>query len=428
MLTEITEKINTILWGEFTILLIVICGIYHTVKSGFVQFRLPRLISSAGKGENRLKAVTSALAASMGTGNITGCAAAIAAGGPGAVFWMWASAFSGMALAYSENKIGAEYAARYKNAVKGPMLYIEKAMGSPLPAKIYAAGCLCAAFAMGCISQSKAFADALCAETNIPPAVIAAVLGIITAAVIFSSKRASDGIMSAAEKIVPFMGIVYAAGCIALLIVTKADISAAFAEIFACAFTPEAAAGGAVGITVKKAVSVGLRRGVFSNEAGMGSSVLVHSDADFGTPEAAGAWAALEVFLDTIVCCTLTALTVLTSDSRIMRGSYEITGIFSEGLGSLGDIISCASICMFAWAAVLGWCCYGEKCLAYLTPGKRAGNIYRLMFCIAAAAGGMISEELVIGLADLFNALIMFPNLLAVTLITAGRLSLLPPH
>lgn len=418
MIFEALSRISSLMWGEFTIILIVLCGIYHTVKSGSIQLKLPSVIGKSG-GKNRMKAVTSALAASMGTGNITGCAAAIAAGGAGAVFWMWASAFTGMALAYSENRIGAEFAGRFPGLKKGPMLYIEKGLGSPALAKIYAAGCLCAAFSMGCLSQSEAFADALSSRTGAPPLLFSVLLAGATAAVLFSSKKAADGVMNAAEKIVPVMGIIYAVGCISLLVVTKADIAGAFSEIFVCAFTPKAAAGGAVGITVKKAVTVGLRRGVFSNEAGMGSSVLVHSDADFGSPESAGAWAAFEVFLDTIVCCTLTALTVICSESFRHGGTYNITEIFSDGLGSIGGFISCVSVCMFAWAAVLGWCCYGEKCLDYLDLNRRNGIGYKVLFCTAAALGGVISSEAALDAADLFNVFIMFPNLAAITVITA---------
>lgn len=418
MLSETLGRISALMWGKFTIILIVSCGVYHTVKSGFIQLKLPSLIRGQG-GKNRMKAVTSALAASMGTGNITGCAAAIAAGGAGAVFWMWASAFAGMALAYSENRIGAEFAAKYPHLPKGPMLYIEKGLEIRPLAKIYAAGCLCAAFAMGCMSQSRAFSESLGAQTGVPVWGASLLLGAITAAVVFSSKKAADGIMNAAERIVPVMGIVYAVGCVALLTVTKADVAGAFGEIFSCAFTAKAAAGGAAGIAVKQAVTVGLRRGVFSNEAGMGSSVLVHSDADFGSPGSAGAWAALEVFLDTMVCCTLTALAVLTSGGYGQGGELEITGIFSQGLGSFGGILCCASVCMFAWAAVLGWCCYGEKCLDYLAPDRKSGIGYKLLFCAAAVCGGFISSEAALNAADLFNVFIMFPNLAAITVIAA---------
>lgn len=410
------EKINSVLWGDFTLLLIFLCGIYHTARNGFIQFRLHSAIGSGNGGKNRMKAVTSALAASMGTGNITGCAAAIAAGGAGSVFWMWLSAFFGMALAYAENVTGAHFAEKYRSPAS-PALYIEKGLGSKLLARLYCIGCLGCAFAMGCSSQSGALCSAVCSQTGTNAIIPAAAVTLLTALVIFSSERASEGIMKVTEKAVPVMGIAYGGGCIALLVLTRADISGAFGDIFSSAFTPQAALGGAAGITVKKAVSVGLRRGVFSNEAGMGSSVLVHSEADFGSPEAAGAWAALEVFLDTIVCCTLTALAVLTSD-LYKCGEFGITEIFSHGLGNAGGIFTCASICMFAWASMLGWCCCGEKSLSSLTKSRSAAFIYKLLFCAAALTGGILPQDTVMGFADLCNAFVLIPNIIAVTVIS----------
>ena len=328
-MNTLIETANSVLWGRFTVALILCCGIYHTVKSGFIQLKLPKhLFSSDGK--NRLGAVTSALAASLGTGNITGCAAAIAAGGAGAVFWMWLSALGGMALAYSENRIGAEFGEKYPKSARGPMLYIEKGMGAKWPAATYAVCCLGAAIFMGSMSQSGALSDALSAQTPLPRYICSLAAAVVTAAVLFSSDRAAEGVMKFSARIVPVMGLLYVGGCIGLLIISKCDVSGAFADIFSQAFSLKAAAGGAAGITVKKAVSVGLRRGIFSNEAGMGSSVLVHSEADFGEPQSAGAWAAFEVFLDTIVCCTLTALVIICCKTN------DITAAFSCGFGRWG--------------------------------------------------------------------------------------------
>ncbi len=421
------EKISSLIWGRFTIILILICALYHTVKSGFIQLRLPFVLLKGNKGRSkdsagrsRLKAVTSALAASMGTGNITGCAAAIAAGGAGAVFWMWVSAVLGMALSFSENRLGALYAERFPKSVKGPMLYMEKGLGSSKLAVIYAAGCLCTALCMGCMSQSWAFADALSAETGLSKAIAGVVIAAVTAAVIFSSGEASQGVMNITEKIVPIMGILYAGGCIFYLICEDCNIWTALGEICRCAFTPEAAAGGAAGITVKTAVSIGLRRGVFSNEAGMGSSVLVHGDAGFPSPDIAGAWAAFEVFLDTIVCCTLTALVIITSDLYKL-GCCDLTLIFTDSLGFAGGAFVAVCVCLFAWAAILGWCCYGEKCLLYLIKNRHAGiksklsKFYRILFCAAALAGALITSQAVFGISDIFNAFVLLPNLLAIT-------------
>lgn len=409
-MNTLIETANSLLWGRFTVALILCCGIYHTVKSGFIQLKLPKQLFSSG-GKNRLGAVTSALAASLGTGNITGCAAAIAAGGAGAVFWMWLSALGGMALAYSENRIGAEFGEKYPKSARGPMLYIEKGMGAKWLAATYAVCCLGAAIFMGSMSQSGALSDALSAQTPLPRYICSLAAAVVTAAVLFSSDRAAEGVMKFSARIVPVMGLLYAGGCIGLLIISKCDVSGAFADIFSQAFSLKAAAGGAAGITVKKAVSVGLRRGIFSNEAGMGSSVLVHSEADFGEPQSAGAWAAFEVFLDTIVCCTLTALVIICSKTN------DITAAFSYGFGRWGGGFVCLCICMFALASVLGWSCYGEKCLCYIT-GKHCGKWCRLVFCLACAAGGFIATESVFGISDLFNCLLMIINLPVITVLT----------
>lgn len=422
------EKISQTLWGGFTIGLILLCGLYFTVKNGFVQLRLPLLLSGKASGKNRLKAVTAALAASMGTGNITGCGAAIAAGGAGAVLWMWVSAFLGMAVSFTENRLGAEYALKYPGLPKGPMLYMEKGLGSKTLGKVYALCCLGVAFAMGCMSQSRAFAESISecfgdmtsggsADSFAPQLFGGLLIALLTGAVIFSSKSVGERVMSVTEKIVPVMGLLYAGGCIVLIARSQSGVGTAFREIIACGFTPRAAAGGAVGITVKKAVSVGLRRGVFSNEAGMGSSVLVHCDADFGSPEKAGAWAAFEVFLDTIVCCTLTALAVLTSPLYRSKGVCGVTEIFGDSLGKGGEFFACLCICAFAWAAVIGWCLYGEKCLKYLFPHSK-GKIYRIAFCISAAAGGILNTGAALGIADIFNWCAMLPNLIVITVLT----------
>ncbi|MGN1105079.1 MAG: alanine/glycine:cation symporter family protein [Huintestinicola sp.] len=403
------ERINAILWGPFTIGTILLCGIYHTYKSGFIQLRLRKHLGG-NKGSGR--AVMSALAASMGTGNITGCAAAIIMGGAGAIFWMWISALLGMALAYSENRLGGEYSEKYPHKPKGPMLYIEKGLGSKGLAVIYASACLCAALVMGCMSQTAALSEAVGEQGIMPKWTAGLISTAIAAFVIFSSEKASDAAMNAAEKLVPVMGVLYAGGCIALIILTGRSLSDIFREIFTEAFTFRAAAGGGVGSAISKAVSVGLRRGIFSNEAGMGSSVLVHSNGGFSSPESMGAWAAFEVFLDTIVCCTLTALALLSS------GKETLAQAFTLCFGRLGGIFVCICICLFAMAAVLGWCCYGEKCLEYLSQGKRSFVLYKIIFCLCGAVSGLFSLNFLFGLSDIINVFLIFPNIIAITYLT----------
>ena len=403
------ELINSILWGRFTIALILICGIYHTVKSGFVQLRFAKHLKCAGR--SGFRSVMSSLAASMGTGNITGCSAAIAAGGAGAVFWMWISAFTGMALAYRENRLGGEYAEKYRDPSKGPMLYIEKGTGSKKLALVYAAACLAAALAMGCMSQTSAMAEAA-ENINIPPLAVSVIAAIAAGAVIFSSKKAAVSAMNAAEKLVPLMGLLYVSGCTALIIMSGSSLTELLGRIISEAFTFEAASGGILGTGVSKAVSIGLRRGIFSNEAGMGSSVLVHTEGKFGSPEEMGCWAAFEVFLDTIVCCTLTALAIMST------GKETLSKAFSLYFGEYGGGFVFLCVCLFAWAAVLGWCCYGEKCLDYLTNGRKSTVPYKVIFCLCAAFAGLFPSELLFGLSDIINVFLILPNLLAITILT----------
>ncbi|MCI7766627.1 MAG: amino acid carrier protein [Oscillospiraceae bacterium] len=390
--------------------MILICGIFHTFRSGFIQLRFPRLLGG-GKG-SRSRAVMSALAASMGTGNITGCAAAISAGGAGAVFWMWISALLGMALAYSENRIGGDYNKRYPEKIKGPMLYIEKGLGSKGLAMLYAAACLCAALIMGCMSQTAAMSEAVCEQGILSPEAVGIIAAAAAGLVIFSSEKAADAAMNTAEKLVPAMGLLYAGGCIFLIILTGCSLKEMFGQIISDAFSFRAAAGGLFGASVSRAVSVGLRRGIFSNEAGMGSSVLVHSDGGFDSPESMGAWAAFEVFLDTIICCTLTALVLLAS------GKETISAAFVLCFGKSGGVFICLCVSLFAWAAMLGWCCYGEKALDFLFPNKRSSIPYKIIFCFCAAIAGNISTAFLFGLSDIINVFLIFPNLIAVTLIS----------
>ncbi|MGN0641873.1 MAG: alanine/glycine:cation symporter family protein [Huintestinicola sp.] len=422
---NIISEINRIIWGNASAALIFLCGIYITVKTGFIQLRFFGKLRGKSSRRSCLRAVTAALAASLGTGNITGCAAAIAVGGPGAVFWMWASAFTGMAVSYAENYLGVLFRRRYpKEHSFGPMLYMEKSgkkAGSVI-ALIYAFGCCTVSFFMGNMTQSGAFADA--ASSNRKSRLfIAVILTILTAAVLFSGKKGSAAVMSVTERAVPVMGIFYLGGAVVLLIITHADVIAAFRLIMTSAFDIRAAAGGLLGQTI----STGLRRGVFSNEAGMGSSVIVHSHAGFGSAEQSGAWGCFEVFLDTIVCCTLTALVMICGGYSESCDSFAaVRSAFSAGFGSFGGIFVTISVCLFAYAAVLGWSCCGEGCAEYIARRLRLNErtvsvIYRLCYCAAVFGGAMISVSTSMELADLFNCFVMIPNLFTVLLYFAVK-------
>lgn len=400
---SVIDKINSVLWGNYTVALVLIAGVFHAVRTVIPSVGRLRADKSVGGGK---RSVATALAASMGTGNITGCAAAVMMGGAGAVFWMWAAAVPGMALAFAENRIGTTMADRYGNRQKGPLLYIEKAL-SHGAAGVYGVCCVCAAICMGCMSQSGAMCQAIGEELELPLWVIALIPALLTAAAIFSGRDAS----AVTERLVPVMGLLYGAGCTAVLIIGGADVPSAFSRIAADAFSFRAVSGGMTGT----AISIGLRRGIFSNEAGMGSSVLVHCDADFGTAERSGMWAAFEVFLDTMVCCTLTALVVVSYNSDTVGAAFEYV------LGKFGGVFLCICICLFAWAAMLGWCCYGERSIAALGGGVRAGRIYRTVYTAAAFVGGIIPLGAVFGLCDIINFAMLFINLTAITVIVLNN-------
>lgn len=410
---EVLDKINSVIWGSFTVILILVIGIYFTVKSRFIQFTFIKKLSLKKQGS--IGAVTAALAASLGTGNITGCAAAIAVGGIGAIFWMWVSAFFGMAIAYAENHVGISCIQKYGGS--GPMSYMENMIGSKVLTVIYAIGCGATALFVGSATQANAFVTAVSPYFNISSLLAALILAAITAVILLSGSNAVSAVMSLTEKIVPFMGVLYMGGAAAVIAFTHCNVLDALGNIIRDAFSSSAVSGG----MLSSAISIGLRRGVFSNEAGMGSSVMVYSCGGMTSAETAGAWGSFEVFLDTIICCTVTALAV------IAVGETDITYVFSSAFSAvgaeiIGRVIITASICLFAYASILGWFCYGQICVDYLTDsfivGKKAKGIvtkvFPTVYTLFIIIGGMTTQETALAVADICNAFVMFPNLLSV--------------
>jgi AGCS family alanine or glycine:cation symporter len=417
------EKLNSILWGYGTIFLILGTGIFFTIKLRFLQFRSPiyilkKTLFSKEKpdktgGVSRFQALSTALAASMGTGNIVGVAAAIAVGGPGAVFWMWVSALFGMATAYSENFLGVLYKNKSKIGEKsaGAMLYLEKGLGVKPLAIFYAVAAIAASFGIGNMSQSAAISDTLY-SFGITPILSGAVTAILAAAVVFGGARR---VAKAAEKIIPAISLFYIIGALIVIVIFWKNIPSVVFDIFSGAFGIKAAAGGFSGVIIKKAVTIGLQRGIFSNEAGMGSSVLVHTETDCADPETMGLWAVLEVFIDTIICCTVTAFVILLTKTPIEGTTTAVvTAAFAKGLGSFAKIFISASIIAFAFATVLGWSFYGEKCVQYLSSKKSSLTLYRTMYIIFIIVGAVVSTGLVWEISDTLNALMLLPNLVGI--------------
>ena len=404
------EKAAEFVWGPALLVLLLGAGAYFTVGSGFFPLRKIGFVlrlTVAGlfkkRDKSAFEAMATALGATVGTGNIVGVAAAIAIGGPGAVFWMWVGAFLGMMLKFAE----ASLAVKFRKEGDGALIYIEKAFGTKKVAALWAALCVLASFGGGSMVQTNA-AAAVCREAfGLPEIFIGGAVALLTAAVLFKGAKA---VTKTSSLLVPLMAAFYIIGCGELLFICRENIPEAFASIFEGAFRPISAGGGAAGLFLSGALRTGLAKGTFTHEAGMGSASLAHAESREENPAVQGCWGIVEVFTDTILVCTLTALVILSS------GIAEVTEnstseIFGKYLGKAGICFLAISMFLFALAAVIGWAFYGEKALSFIAKSKKAVIIYRVLFCLCAAAGSAMSLPLVWNLSDVFNGLMVFPNL-----------------
>lgn len=422
---NILNEINNLLWGFGTVLLVFGAGVFFTVKiKGFNFIHIVYIFKSTlfakrtdknnkKGGISQFQALSTALAASMGTGNIVGVAAAISIGGAGAIFWMWVSAFFGTALAFAENVLGV----RYKNKEgTAPMSYISNAFGRPVFGIIYAAVCAAASFGIGNMTQTNAI-SAAAGEIGIPPIIAGGIAAICCGTIIF---RGAKKVAETAEKIIPAISVLYFLAAIAVIIIFGRNLLPALKSIVTSAMGFGQIAGGFCGTAVKKAVSHGLRRGIFSNEAGMGSSVLVHTETDCKEPVQMGMWAVAEVIIDTIICCTLTALVILVTgaeDSGKSGLAMAAEG-FRLGLGKYSADFVAVSAIIFAFCTLLGWYFYGEKCLTFITENKKTLFAFRMLYTAAAFVGAVSRLELVWGAADVMNWVMLVINLFAVILLS----------
>lgn len=421
---NILDNINNLLWGFGTALLVFGTGIYFTVRiKGFnflhiihifksTLFRRTEKSSRKSGGISQFQALSTALAASMGTGNIVGVAAAISIGGAGAVFWMWVSALFGTAIAFAENVLGVKYKSVF---CPSPMSYISKALGTPFFGFLYAAVCAAASFGIGNMTQTNAIAAAA-SEIGVPTVLAGIAAALLCGTVIF---RGAKGVARTAEKIIPIISVLYFIAAIAVIIIFAEDIPAVLKQIFTSAIGLSQIAGGFCGAAVKNAVSNGLRRGIFSNEAGMGSSVLVHTETDCREPVQMGMWAVAEVVIDTVICCTLTAFVILLTgaDKCGLKGLSAAAEGFRRGLGEYAAVFTALAAIIFAFCTLLGWYFYGEKCLVFITRRRSALFIFRILYTVSAFLGAVLRLELVWGAADVLNWLMLAINLTAVTLL-----------
>ncbi len=373
-------------------------------------------ILGSGKGKageiSPFQALTTALAATVGTGNIAGVATAIFLGGPGAIFWMWVSAFLGMATKYSEIVLAVFYRTKVKEGMAGgPMYFLERGLKLPLLALLFALFGALAAFGIGNMVQANSVADAVRATFGLPPLFTGLSMALLGGLVILGGIRRIAVVTSA---LIPAMALFYLAGAFLILFTFRAEIPAAFGTVFSAAFQGHAAAGGLAGAGVLAAWRFGIARGIFTNEAGLGSASIAHAVARTSHPVRQGMWGMLEVFIDTHVICTVTALVLLVTGAAFsgLEGAAMTVEAYSRGLpGATGQYIIAVSLVFFAFSTLLSWSYYGEKCFEYLLGG-RGGKTYRLLWVLLIPVGAVGGLRAVWALADILNGLMALPNLI----------------
>lgn len=411
------------------VFLLVGAGLWLSLVTGFLPLRRPGLVLRAtlgsffrrrGRQEDGIspfQAVSTALAGTLGTGNIAGVATAIVAGGPGAVFWMWCSALLGMATKYAEVLLAVEYRSRDREGRwhGGPMEYLARGLGMPWLAGVFCLFCALASFGIGNAAQVGAVAQTMAQDFGLPPLLTGCAMALLAGLVMMGGLRR---IGAFAAAFVPLMAFLYLGAGTLVLVKNAAAVPGALSLILRCAFTPQAAAGGAAGYTVRRAVHFGVARGVFTNEAGLGSAPIAHAGAAARSPAEQGCWGILEVFVDTILMCGFTALVIL-SGGDLWRsgldGAALTSAVFSAALGPLGGRVVSLSILLFAFSTVLGWGYYGERAVSWLTgESRRAVTLYRLCYLLVMVLAAPARLTLVWSLSDLLNGAMMVPNLIGV--------------
>ena len=428
-MTELLGTISGFVWGLPTIILLVGTGILITLMMKFIQFRhfiyAWKLIS--GKYDNpedegevtHFQALSTALSATIGTGNIAGVGTAVAIGGPGAVFWMWVTAVFGMGLKYAECLLSLNFRTIHKDGTTGggPMYYLEYGLKQKWLGIAFAIFAAISAFGIGNMVQANSVAEPLLDTFGIPKVVTGMIIALLCFAVIVGGVKR---IGAFASKIVPAMAFFYVVGAL-LMIITHIDkVPTAFAVIFSDAFSGTAATGGFVGAGVAQAIRFGVARGVFSNEAGLGSAPIAHGAAQTKEPVREGLVAMLGPFIDTLVICTMTALVIILTGAFTMKGAdgSGLTGAvltktaFKTGMPFAGgEYIVTIGIIFFAFSTIIGWSYYGDRCIDYLF-GQKMVLPYRIIYCLIIPVGATIKLSTVWTVSDIFNALMAWPNLI----------------
>lgn len=417
-LLEMLRTISSFIWGPPLLILIAGTGIYFSVLIGFLQIRLlPYSLKLAfskkqdqhAEGDiSHFQALMTALAATVGTGNIVGVATAVLLGGPGALFWMWISAFFGMATKYAEAVLAVKYRVQDADGEMsgGPMYYLERGLNQKWLGVLFALFGAGAAFGIGNLVQANSVAGVVHSTFHVPAWLTGLILTVFTALVLLGGIQS---IGRAAAFFVPVMAAFYVIAGLIVIAMNIADVPAALGLVFKDAFTGEAAAGGAVGAVIR----YGVARGVFSNEAGLGSASIAAAAAKTDLPARQALVSMTQVFIDTIVICSITGLTIILAgqyDSGL-KGSELTTAAFSEFLGSAGAYIVAIGLVFFASSTIIGWSYYGEKCFSYLFS-KKTVRYYRIAFVLTVFLGAVTSLETVWTFADMMNGLMALPNLI----------------
>lgn len=447
MITNANSAVNSFVWGIPMLVLLVGTGILMTVLTKFFQLshighwwkntiggifhdkHITKHTEKEDQSISQFQSLCTALAATIGTGNIVGVASALISGGPGAIFWMWVVAFFGMMTNYSENVLGIYY--RRKNErdewCGGAMYYLKDGLGSykgfkqvgAVLAVLFSIFCVMASFGIGNMSQINSISGNMKSAFGIPAYITGIALLILAALVIVGGLKR---IASVTEKLVPFMAILYVLGALVIFFMNIDQCGAIFSAIFKGAFGLRAVGGGIVGSGVKMALTWGMKRGVFSNEAGLGSSVMVHSSSNVREPVRQGMWGIFEVFADTMIVCTLTAFAVLSSGLVDLEtgavlssseGSALVGEAFATKFGGIGPMFIAIAILLFAFSTVLGWSHYGSKAWEYLF-GTKSMMVYKVVFVLMIYVGATMNLSLAWDLSDTFNGLMAIPNLIGV--------------
>ena len=425
---ELLKALDAFVWGPPLLILLVGTGIYLTIRLGLLQVaRLPKafqLIFTKDKGHGDVSsfaALCTALAATVGTGNIIGVATAIKVGGPGALFWMWMAAFFGMATKYAEGLLAIKYRTKDANGAVagGPMHYILLGMGEkwrPLAIFFALAGVLVALLGIGTFTQVNSITESIQNTAQVNPAITALILSIFVGIAVFGGLKSISKVSTA---VVPFMAIVYILGTLTVILFNIEKVPATLALIFTSAFSPVAAVGGFAGASIRMAIQNGVARGVFSNESGLGSAPIAAAAAKTNEPVEQGLISMTGTFIDTLIICTLTGLTILVTGvwSGDLNGVVLTQSAFSTVFSHFGPALLTIFLVLFAFTTILGWNYYGERCFEFLF-GVRFIWLYRVVFVVMVLLGGFIELDMVWIIADIVNALMALPNLIALLVLS----------